>query len=234
VLLRLADRADWHGRCWPSHQRTAADLHLSESTCRVAVQTLKKAGLLKIERRKAAGRDASNLYLLSLDSTLVCFPYADAREGVKFQHPGADLHEFRVPKSGAESKRGNLPTERMRAGARTAGASTRPSRSGRGGLELDSQTGILHNPHDKRDTKALAEIKTHSPFSIEKAVAQAAELDDQDRAFPSGVLRLLRGSKAQAGQSANSLTPAWARRHAAATTAPPIKEVIEGETRWAD
>lgn len=69
VLLRLADRADPHGVCWPGHETTAADLDLGQSTVVSAVRSLSTNGLLRIERRTdAAGRDLPNRYHLSLDA----------------------------------------------------------------------------------------------------------------------------------------------------------------------
>lgn len=63
VLLRLADRADPNGVCWPGHERTARDLGLSESTVHAAIAGLGRAGILRIIRRRdQAGRDKPNLY----------------------------------------------------------------------------------------------------------------------------------------------------------------------------
>lgn len=70
VLLRLADRADPVGVCWPGHETTARDLDIGQSTVVGAVRWLAINGLLQIERRKdSAGRDLPNRYHLSIDVT---------------------------------------------------------------------------------------------------------------------------------------------------------------------
>ena len=72
VLLRLADRADPQGACWPGHERTASDLKLSESTVRGAIAALARAGFLDIIRRRDAdGRDKPNLYRLHVTEAQV-------------------------------------------------------------------------------------------------------------------------------------------------------------------
>lgn len=72
VLLRLADRADPQGLCWPGHERTARDLNLSESTVRGAIAALARAGFLDvIRRRDADGRDKPNLYRLHVTDAQV-------------------------------------------------------------------------------------------------------------------------------------------------------------------
>ena len=68
VLLRLADLADPEGKCWPGHQRTAADLNLAESTVRTSIKGLEMAGLMEIKPREIDGRCASNLYILAVDN----------------------------------------------------------------------------------------------------------------------------------------------------------------------
>ena len=102
VLLRLADRADPEGKCWPGHQRTAADLQVAQSTVRSAIRALESVGLLAVEAREVEGRNFSNLYFLAVDNL--------------FPEPGDRVPDFgtrlpkksskRVPKSGTESKRG--------------------------------------------------------------------------------------------------------------------------------
>ena len=100
VLLKLADRADPEGRCWPGHERTAADLGLSPSTVRSATSKLDAAGLLEIQRRKVEGRDASNLYLLRLDNDPISDRVPDFGTRLPSQPPN------RVPDFGTESKTG--------------------------------------------------------------------------------------------------------------------------------
>lgn len=98
VFLKLADRADPEGRCWPGHERTAADLGLSASTVRAAISKLDSEGLLKVQRRQVGGRDASNLYHLLIEEISGRVPDFGTR--VPVQTPN------RVPKFGTESKTG--------------------------------------------------------------------------------------------------------------------------------
>ncbi|BAP87760.1 hypotjetical protein [Burkholderiales bacterium GJ-E10] len=87
VLLKMADRADPEGRCWPGHERTAADCGLSESSVKAALRDLTEAGLLSVERRRdAQGRDLPNIYLLSLPP-LESETEAEARRAPKSPAP---------------------------------------------------------------------------------------------------------------------------------------------------
>lgn len=68
VLIRLADRADSEGQCWPGHECTARDLSIGERTVRESIAELRNRGLLVVEARTAAnGRQISNLYRLPID-----------------------------------------------------------------------------------------------------------------------------------------------------------------------
>lgn len=51
ILLRLADRADPDGVCWPGHARTAADVGVSKRTVQRAVVSLEAAGFLRRQER---------------------------------------------------------------------------------------------------------------------------------------------------------------------------------------
>lgn len=67
VLLRLADRADTDGVCWPGHECTARDLALGERTVRQALVELQAAGLVVARARfDGSGRQKSNLYELRI------------------------------------------------------------------------------------------------------------------------------------------------------------------------
>lgn len=67
TLLKLSDRADDAGKCWPGHERTALDCGLSERGARKAFEELERDGLIVVERRRdMAGRDLSNVYRLPL------------------------------------------------------------------------------------------------------------------------------------------------------------------------
>ncbi len=65
VYIYLKDRADAEGRCWPAINTIAADLRLSRSTVKRALDDLCRAGLLTKDRRwRENGSYASNLYTL--------------------------------------------------------------------------------------------------------------------------------------------------------------------------
>lgn len=83
VLLKLADRSNDDGYCWPGQERIGSDISLSDETVRQCCKRLEDAGLIEIFRRKdAAGRDLSNLY------RLLGFPQG---EGQNFTTPPQDL-----------------------------------------------------------------------------------------------------------------------------------------------
>lgn len=117
--------------------------------------------------------------------------------------------------------------KRVRAPARTAGGKPPgPPRSRRGGFqfEVDQQTGIHHNPANPRDLAALEQIARHGPDEVKQAVRQAAARDDQGRAFPSAVLRILLKSRGKEKDN----TPAWAR----GVISP--MQTIDGDAKWID
>lgn len=112
VLLKLADRADPEGRCWPGHERTAADLGLSPSTVRASTSKLDAAGLLEVHRRQVEGRDASNLYHLHIDAA----PKEISDRVPDFGTRAPIQSQNRVPKFGTESKTGTSHKQRTAAG----------------------------------------------------------------------------------------------------------------------
>ena len=61
VYAYLADRANKDGECWPAVASIAADLKLSKSTVRRAVQDLRKEGLLETEQRYRKNGGKSSL-----------------------------------------------------------------------------------------------------------------------------------------------------------------------------
>lgn len=63
VVLRLADRADPAGVCWPGHSRTAADLNISTRSVQSAVKHLESIGLMEVRERVGT----SSLIYLKLD-----------------------------------------------------------------------------------------------------------------------------------------------------------------------
>lgn len=89
VLIRLADRADSEGRCWPGHECTAQDLSVGERTVRESIATLRDRRLLLVEARTAAdGRQISNLYKLPINNKVADFATSakSARGGGEFRH----------------------------------------------------------------------------------------------------------------------------------------------------
>lgn len=84
VLIRLADRADSEGWCWPGHECTAQDLSVGERTVRESIATLRGLRLLVVESRAASnGRQISNLYKLPINDRVAEFaiPAKSARGG---------------------------------------------------------------------------------------------------------------------------------------------------------
>ena len=80
VLLRLADRADPEGKCWPGHQRTALDLCVSKTIVKESIRLLISYELLHSESRKSEDGDfATNLYFLHLSFAIS--PRGGAPEG---------------------------------------------------------------------------------------------------------------------------------------------------------
>lgn len=65
VYMYLYDRADAEGKCWPGIKTIAADLGLSRSTVKRALNDLVDKGYLrKEERHRPNGSLTSNLYTL--------------------------------------------------------------------------------------------------------------------------------------------------------------------------
>lgn len=63
VYMYLKDHADRQGRCWPGIKTIAAELKLSQSTVKRALNDLCQAGLISKEPRwRENGSLTSNLY----------------------------------------------------------------------------------------------------------------------------------------------------------------------------
>ena len=63
VYMYLKDRSDRNGRCWPAIKTIAAELGLSRSTVKRALDDLCRAGfLVKESRWRENGSHSSNLY----------------------------------------------------------------------------------------------------------------------------------------------------------------------------
>lgn len=67
VLLKLADRANDDGECWPGMESVANACGVSERTLMRHIEKMESMGLLQKSKRKDdSGRQATNLYTLNL------------------------------------------------------------------------------------------------------------------------------------------------------------------------
>lgn len=67
VLLKLADRANDDGECWPGQDTVAVACNMSERSVMRHIATLESMRILTVDRRKGEdGRQATNLYHLNL------------------------------------------------------------------------------------------------------------------------------------------------------------------------
>lgn len=68
VYMYLRDRSDKERKCWPGINSIAADLNLSRSTVKRALNDLERHGYIKrLPRHRANGSRSSNLYVLNDD-----------------------------------------------------------------------------------------------------------------------------------------------------------------------
>ena len=194
VLLRLADRADPEGRCWPGHDRTASDLNVSVKAVKETIRALEKEGLVIIERRQDdQGRDLPNLYFLPIDQ-----PESDGAGRGQILPPGGQKT--------AQGRGQNLPpnlkdkeepkTERVHA---QPPAAARAAARGAQQQPLSSFLGMVFYEDNARDAVSIGRIKTEfCQGDIPAAVAQARGLDPQGRAWPTAVLQILLAQQAAA------------------------------------
>lgn len=221
VLLRLADRADDHGICWPGHERTAGDTGLSEFGARKAALELEARGLVRVTRQKdRAGRNVANRYQLALRAVFSIAPAADLPP-----HPAVETEEVGATAlpPGAISARGNKlaggsnevapnlkkeskkeKRERTRAlegdAAQPQGTAPPAGRGGKPKPEL-SGDGIWWVPGDPRDLAALARIREFGPEAVAGAVAQV--MGTEPAAWPRAVLAALLEAEARTGGSSS-------------------------------
>lgn len=103
VLLRLADRADPEGSCFPAVETTARDLGVSETCARAALRRLEAVGLITRLARfdPSTGRQRTNLYHLTIEEG------ADSAPSQFRRRRAPDFGEGRVrnptPREGADS-----------------------------------------------------------------------------------------------------------------------------------
>lgn len=67
VLLKLADRANDDGECWPGMDVVAAACGVSKASMIRYIQKMEEMGVLSVERRKSEeGRQQTNIYRLNM------------------------------------------------------------------------------------------------------------------------------------------------------------------------
>lgn len=79
VVLRLADRADPAGLCWPGHNRTARDLNVSTRSVQLSIKKLTELKLLEIDEKKGK----VGLIRLQLQNTVPTESSQNAKKKVK-------------------------------------------------------------------------------------------------------------------------------------------------------
>ncbi|MEO6147038.1 MAG: helix-turn-helix domain-containing protein [Sulfuriferula sp.] len=77
VLLKLADRANDDGECWPGQESLASDCSMTDRGVRGVIEKLVTKGFLTVESRRCGQRNKSNLYHL----------HPEPRSGSKVSHP---------------------------------------------------------------------------------------------------------------------------------------------------
>lgn len=98
VLITLADIANEHGKCWPSHQYIADRAECSRRSVITHLSALEKAGIITIDQRSESGIKTSNVYCI-----------CDVQEfhiDVQEFHKGSET----VAQGGSETVAHNTPT----------------------------------------------------------------------------------------------------------------------------
>lgn len=108
VLLKLADRSDDKGLCWPGHEKTAGDCDLSEKGARKAMSELEEGSLVFVERRKdKSGRDLSNRYYLPIER--------EEERSTPRREPSSKRKELASPESNTVTRSSSLLPEHQEA-----------------------------------------------------------------------------------------------------------------------
>lgn len=224
VLLRLADRADPEGRCWPGHQRTARDLQMSRSVVKEAIKFLQRKGLIRAIHRKCEEGDANtNLYYLCCNDEEggtdpgegVGRPQAHPDEspgGPEVDPPVGRPQAHGGPEAGPESKtesqtRSSSTPARARA---PAAAAAEPVGKGKESKEFSIIEGIqCWSTNDAQ--AALALVEQHGREAILDAVAAVQAMPASP--LPGRVASELqrRAAAAQAGSRAAAAAARIAR-----------------------
>jgi len=100
ILVRLADRADQDGHCWPSHQSIADDCGLTERTVRDALPKIQSKGHLTIKQDTCRSSKGFSRY-----SYIVHPLTPEARSGVTPEASAADTGKRPPP-----HRRNSVPT----------------------------------------------------------------------------------------------------------------------------
>lgn len=206
VLLKIADRANDDGVCWPGRKRLGLDIALSEETVRQCVRKLERAGLVIVERRQdSAGRDIPNKYHLPIGEGLdLTTPLVKAGVGSLQNCPKPNLHNKNITTS--SNKRGGAGAPRSLDG----GDEKKNIRRGVWQEEVDKETGIHYQQGNEDDKKLLLEIRRHNAPLIAAAVRKASGLDRKGRAWPSAVWKILRLQAMSTNNVGSGPPPAWA------------------------
>lgn len=192
VLVRLADRADPVGKCWPGHETTAVDLDLSPSTVVTAVRDLETRGLLRVEhQRDAAGRDLHNVYHLQIQVAAPPYP-TDKRKALQRRRRGKRGGDA-VPECGT------APPD-SRAGVSEIGPEPKTSKPNK---EQQHVRAYTYSPRPSPDTAAADKEKPRATVGDAETPEgvhfwpddiRTARLDRLYRDFPSG--EIVEGARA--------------------------------------
>ncbi len=226
VLLRICDRADSDGICWPGHGKTANELRLSKTIVKESIKLFESLNLLTIRHRMSDEGDAtSNLYILNLDIQF-CAQEAEERSGVgqPVPHPesarggsaSAPPLGQPVPQGGAladpEPKREPVIQKkqqharaRVHAPANAGAAAAEPVKKGKENKAFRIISGVeCWSPEDSASAMALADL--HGQEAVLDAVKA---LKDQGIApVPGRVATALARAAAAARATAASATAA--------------------------
>lgn len=87
LLLKLADRANDDGECWPGQESLGKQCCLSERALRDNLKRLQEAGLIEVVHRRVGNRVKTNLYRLTFDNSQP----ADSAGSNSFQPADCDI-----------------------------------------------------------------------------------------------------------------------------------------------
>lgn len=212
VLLKLADRSNDDGYCWPGQERIGSDINLSDETVRQCCRRLEVVGLIEILRRKdSAGRDLSNLYRL---------PGFARGEGQNFTTRSQDFGG-RPPGIGDEPINITCHVKAAaRAPARTAPDAATPQAKQNHGRRRRGDETVHHGveiwtPADAEGIQAL--VDRHGAARVEAVASTLTPPSGHRAPYPSAVFAAF-----QALESAEAQEAAEALRQTRLAAPPPI------------